>query len=162
MSSGYGSGGVYSGQGVVKKVCAFCRNFSLNPVLKEVVVSHGLVVHLNCLYTTGKLIQRVNLNTQFFVKHDWYMFGFDIQEIKLEICCDRRLRCRYCDTSGACIGCINKACCYSVRLPVFIMPRVLCILENLLKPFTTNTDRNNVFPNGNKKPNISEDGLKLP
>lgn len=45
------------------------------------------------------------------------MFGFDVHEVKAEICRGRRLRCRYCGIFGACVGCTKKTCQYSFHLP---------------------------------------------
>ncbi|KAL5964580.1 G2/M phase-specific E3 ubiquitin-protein ligase [Taenia solium] len=118
MSSSYSDRGLSSSHVATKKAaCALCRNMSSNPVLGEVVVSHDLAVHLNCLYTASGLIQRVDPDMQSFTEGDHYVFGFDIQEVKAEICRGRRLRCRHCGTFGACVGCTKKVCQYSFHLP---------------------------------------------
>nr|CDS23273.1 G2:M phase specific E3 ubiquitin protein ligase [Echinococcus granulosus] len=178
-------GGFLSLQGATKQAtCAFCKNLSSNPVLGEIVQSHELAVHLNCLYAASGLIQRVDPDAGSLTGSDQYMFGFDIQEVKAEICRGRRLHCRYCGIVGACVGCIKKRCQYSFHLPCLydakgfvcfkksfeafcykhrpkqdLVSRLLAFKDD---PPTCCICLFSVAPDDDNKPNTSRNPLKLP
>nr|CUU99209.1 hypothetical transcript [Hymenolepis microstoma] len=69
------------------------------------------------MYTASGLTQKINPDKKDNITNDKYLFGFAIHDIKEEIRRGRKLRCYYCDKSGACVGCVNIKCRSTYHLP---------------------------------------------
>ncbi|VDN99716.1 unnamed protein product [Rodentolepis nana] len=68
-------------------------------------------------YTASGLTQEINPDKKDNITNDKYFFGFGIHGIKEEIRRGKKLRCYFCDKTGACVGCVNIKCRSTYHLP---------------------------------------------
>nr|VZI47820.1 unnamed protein product [Spirometra erinaceieuropaei] len=99
------------------RICMFCRSPATDPILGDFVESGDIFVHINCLYTASGLVQQCDPEKLSEENKKRFINGFDSEEVKNELRRGRRLRCRHCGISGACVGCSNAKCRGTFHLP---------------------------------------------
>ncbi|CAG7716725.1 unnamed protein product, partial [Allacma fusca] len=91
-------------------LCCFCKSGLVDDInLGQLFMYEGVVTHYFCMLFSAALSQHGSDNEG--------ILGFLPQDIMAEVRRSWRLRCTYCNTAGASVGCCNKRCRTAFHFP---------------------------------------------
>ncbi|KAL7991409.1 hypothetical protein Chor_015665 [Crotalus horridus] len=88
---------------MVRRKCAFCRDDEETAIM-YIAEEQNLAVHQNCLLFSSGFVESEEQKAEDLNKR------FDVASVMSEIKRGRRLRCRFCHTKGATVGCEIQTC----------------------------------------------------